>query len=461
MATLPALLIAIAVLLILLSAQSPVAYSLMLAGAIGLYLLVGPDYTLSVLGSAPFETVSSFALTVIPTFILIGVFAVHGRIADQVYRIANYAFRNVSGGLGCATVAACAGFAAVTGSSVATAATMARLSIRQMLRYGYPPHFAGGIVAASGTLGVLIPPSIILVIYSILTRESTGRLLLAGVLPGLLTAALYATYIAIRSRSFVRAAAEVPVGPDGEIAAAAAPPEAEELGLDRSGQESLRTLPWRGLVRVAIIFVIIVGGIYSGTFTATESGAIGAIASLVMMLIEVRREGPRRMLNYLGQSFREAASTTTMVFMIMVGSSIFSAFLVRSGAPQQLATFVSNLDAPPHVVLILFLVMLIPLGMALEAISILVVSMPLLYPAVVALGFDGVLFGILTVKFIEIGLVTPPVGVGAYVVSGTTPEVTAAQVFRGVVPFLFLDLLVVALLILFPNIALWLPNLAA
>jgi C4-dicarboxylate transporter, DctM subunit len=456
------IILAVVVLLLLLVLETPVAFALALSGSLGLILLHDTQYMGSVLASVPFQSTSRFAFTIVPMFILMGIFAVHGRIAEQVYRVSNYVFQKVPGGLGCATVMACAGFAAVTGSSVATAATMARLSIDQMLRYGYPARFASGLVAASGTLGVMIPPSIILILYAILTGESTGALLAAGIVPGLLSAAGYLVYILVRGRKLI-GVPEVAGGSTDEDSALSH--ELDELAA-RARETSVdygrfRDLPWRGVVRVAILAGIVLGGIYSGVFTATESGALGALAAMIIMFVELRREGARTIWSRVVDALRETAQTTSMVFTIVVGSIIFSRFLSSSRIPQMLTAWITDLPVEPWMIVVILLLAMIPLGMALESLSILVITMPLIYPAVTALGFDGIWFGILVVKMIEVGLITPPVGIAVYVVAGATDKVRVETVFRGVMPFLAMDAVVIAILFAFPDLVLWLPRLAA
>ncbi len=463
--------IVVVALLVLLAIETPVAYALAISGGLGLVLLHTFSYATSVLGSAPFVQTFSFTLTVIPTFILIGIFAVHGRVAEYVFAVSNFVFRKVPGGLGAATVMACAGFAAVTGSSVATTATIARLSVDQMRRYGYPASFATGLVACAGTLGVMIPPSIILVLYSVITGESTGKMLAAGIVPGLLTAAGYIAYTLTVGRRILakeasRRALRGEVVGNETPANGAAPAQAgapvltvESTDFGSQPPQRARDLPWRGVFYIGIIFTIVLGGIYSGLFTATESGAIGALAAFVIMCFELRKDGARKVWSKFKGALQEASSMTSMVFAIVVGSSIFSAFLIQSGTPQALTQSVQDLAVPGWVVVVLFLLILIPLGMGLESISILIIAMPLMYPVVTSLGFDGVWFGILAVKLIEIGLVTPPVGISCFVASSSA-KVPIEQVFKGIWPFVLVELGVVVVLFLSPELVLWLPNLA-
>ncbi len=463
--------ITLGVLMLLLAMEVPVAFSLAGSGAVGLVLLHSFGYATNVLGSVPFTATATFSLTMIPMFILMGTLAVKAGIAEQVFAIANRVFRRLPGGLGCATVMACAGFAAVSGSSVATAATMSKMAVGEMRKYGYPAHFATGIVAVAGTLGVMIPPSIMLVLYAVLSGESPAQVLAAGIIPGLLSAAAYILYIMTVARRVI-----VPVGersletvtahaavnakvPAGSVSLAEVDAPARPVERDIT-QVPLRKLPWRGLVNIGILFLIVMGGLYSGIVTPTESAALGAIAALLMMLIELRRTGLRSLWRNVADALKEAATSTTSVFAIVVGSMVLSTFFVASRVPQELATWVGTLDVPGWVIVAILLLILIPMGMALESISILVIAVPLMHPIVTGLGFDGIWFAILVVKLIEVGLVTPPVGVSCFVVSGTT-GVPAQTVFRGILPLVLVELAVVVVLFLFPDLVLFLPSLVA
>lgn len=457
--------ITLAVLLILLTIEMPVAFALGASGAIGLILLQSFGYATNVLGAVPFTATATFSLTMIPMFILMGTLAVRAGIAEQVFAIANRVSRRLPGGLGVATVMACAGFAAVSGSSVATAATMSRMSVGEMRKYGYPPHFATGIVAVAGTLGVMIPPSIMLVLYAVLANESPAQILAAGIIPGLISATAYIVYIMIVARRVI-----VPVGARTlEAVTANASIDAKnpigtisDAPVDevRTDQLPLRQLPWRGLLNVGILFAIVMGGLYSGVVTPTESAALGAIAALLMLIWELRKTGIRNIWKSATLGLREAATSTTSVFAIVVGSGVLSTFFVASRVPQELAVWVGTLDVPPLVIVAVLLLILIPMGMALESISILVIAVPLMHPIVTGLGLDGVWFAILVVKMIEVGLVTPPVGVSCFVVSGTT-GVPAQTVFRGILPLVTVELLVVVVLFAFPDLVTFLPSLVA
>lgn len=440
----PDLLVMLAVLLfiVLIAIEMPVAWALAFSGACGIAVLASTGVARGFLGGIPYTSTAVFSLTVIPMFILMGTLALHGRIAEQLFEIADRGVGRVPGGIGIATVAACAGFAAVTGSSLATAATVGRIAVQQMIDHRYNRSFAVGIVAAAGTLGAMIPPSVLLVIYGILTGEPIAALLIAGIVPGVVSALLYAIYIYVRAPKLI----------DMDRGAG----EALREALDERGPRT--PLPWRGLVRTGMLFVVVVGGIYSGVFTATESGALGALLALVLMVYELRREGGSEIRRRLSLALREAASITSMSFAILVGAGVFTAFLVLAGVPRRLTSWILETGLPPTAIIVLLLLIMIPFGMALDPLSIMVITVPLAYPVVSALGFDGIWFGILVIKMIELGLITPPVGVNVYVVTGSVKGVTAEEGFRGVLPFGAVDLLTVAIFFLLPGLVLWLPR---
>ncbi|MGP3535553.1 TRAP transporter large permease [Microbacterium sp. RD1] len=471
----------VVLLIVLLMARMPVALSLALSGALGLSILQGTAYATNVLGSVPFTATASFSLTIIPMFILMGMLAMRARIAEHVFAIANFFVSRFPGGLGVATVMACAGFSAVSGSSIGTAATMSKLSVGQMRAYGYPAALATGIVAIAGTLGVIIPPSTFLVLYAIMTGESVAQMLAAGIIPGLLSAAGYIVYILVlghrqivrdntqladvvveaRTRAAVAArggADDAPVASASVDAALHTVPDTatvrQTYGL------TLRTLPWRGLVRLGLIFVIILGGMFSGVFTSTESAAIAAFAALLILLWEFRRSGITAMWSNVKGALLDTAQTTSMVFMILVGSSIFSTFLIAAHVPDTITAWIAALDVPPLLTIGLLLLLLLPLGTALDEISVLIITVPIIYPIAMELGFSGVWLGLMIVKLTALGMVTPPVGMTCFVVSGTT-GVPTETVFRGVLPLMLMDLVVCAVLFFVPAITLWLPSLTA
>lgn len=439
--------ITIGLMITLLAIRVPVGFSLGIAGGLGLVLLKGTNYATNTIGASPFSNTATFTLTIIPMFILMGMLAVRANIAENVFTVANHFVRRAPGGLGVATVMACAGFSAVSGSSIGTAATMAKLSVKQMRDNGYPAALATGIVAVAGTLGVMIPPSTFLVLYAVMAGESVAQMLAAGIIPGLLSAAGYITYIMIAGQRQVRR--DGPKDLAGGI---------DTARRELAGKATFRQLPWRGVLHIAILFVVVLGGMYTGFFTATESAAIGAFAALIILVVENRRLGLRKIWRQFRQSLLETAETTSMVFFVIVGSAILSTFFVAAGVTQAIARWAGDLPLPPLAVMAVLLLCLIPLGMFLESMSILIITVPLLYPVADEFGFSGVWLGIMIVKLIEIGMVTPPVGILTFVVAGSTgvkPEV----VFRGVTPLLGIELLTTTILFLVPALSLVLPSL--
>ncbi|UOR00549.1 TRAP transporter large permease [Leucobacter allii] len=456
----------VVLLVLLLMLRMPVALALAVSGALGIGILQGTDYATNVLGSVPFTATASFSLTIIPMFILMGMLAMRARIAEHVFAIANHVVSRFPGGLGVATVMACAGFSAVSGSSIGTAATMSKLSVGQMRAYGYPAALATGIVAIAGTLGVVIPPSTFLVLYAIMTGESVAQILAAGIVPGLLSALGYIAYIlVVGHRQIVRPEASLAGAVEVAHADAAARVESPAgTPTTRAVQQAFgrtsRSLPWRGLVRLGVIFLIILGGMFSGVFTSTESAAIAAFVALLILLWEFRRDGRSTMWANVKGALLDTAQTTSMVFMILVGSSVFSTFLIAAHVPDTVTAWVAGLDVPPLLTVGLLLLLLLPLGTALDEISVLIITIPIIYPIAMELGFDGIWLGLMIVKLTAIGMVTPPVGMTCFVVSGTT-GVPTETVFRGVLPLMLMDLAVSALLFFVPAITLFLPGLVA
>lgn len=435
--------VAVLILLALLAAGVPVAFSLAASACMGLVLLRGPDITASTLGSLPYQSTAKTTLVVIPMFILMGVLAANARVAEDVFRLSHRLLRRLPGGLGLASIAACAGFGAVSGSSVATTATVGRVAIGEMRRYGYSSAFAAGIVAAAGTLSVLIPPSIVLVLYGIITGESIGALLAAGIIPGAISAAAFMALVVVRAR----------LRP--ELAGGNRTVEADlDTGAPAPGKG------YAGLLKITVLFVIVIGGIYAGLFTATEAAALGALAALVMLLADVFRLGLRSLAVKIRDSLAEAASVTSFIFAILIGASLFTFFLVSAGVPNSFARWALELPVPPVIIVIVVLLIMVPLGMFLDPISIMLIVLPLAYPVITGLGYDGIWFAILTVKMIEIGLISPPVGLNVYVLAGT-PGVRMQDAFRGIAWFLPVELATTTLLFLVPDLVTWLPSLLA
>ena len=455
-ATIGALVVVLVLFFALLSIRLHVGLALMVSALAGVLILRGTGAAVSTVSNQPFSTAADYSLTIIPLFIVMGVFAVRAGLAKAAFDLATSAFRRLPGGPALASLAGSGMFAAVTGSSVATVATMARVSTDAIVRAGYNIRLAAGVVCAGGTLGVLIPPSIVLVLYGVVTEESIGQLLIAGIGPGVLTIAVYAlTIFALvawqrrrspdRARTPDRAEALV-----GEGSGSAAPDVADEprepIGRDITGFGYL-----------VVIFAVSVGTIYLGIATPTEAASFGAFTALIILLLRSR---PSAWLRTIEESLREAVGLTAMTFLLMVGAGVFTYVLALSGASTSLVNAVTAADLPPYVVLVACLAILLPLGMFLDGISMILIAAPLLHPILTGYGFDGIWIGVLIVKVAEMALITPPVGMNAFVYSGAVREAGLDRIFRGLVPFVLADLVVVALLIAFPGIVSFLPSMS-
>lgn len=437
------LIISVVVLVTMILSEVPVSFSLLTAGTVGLILLNDQNYTYNTLANDPYATTASFTLILIPMFIVMGMLVVQAGIASDVYGFAARVLGRFPAGLGYATVAACAGFAAVTGSSAATVATVGRISINEMRKHGYSAAFASGIVAASGTLGILIPPSVVLVIYGVLTGESIGDLLLAGFIPGVISAFLYGIVVWWRAQS--------QVGP--QFVATDLDDVLMPVHSDLRSQIS-------SAIKVVVLFVVVVGGIYTGFFTATESGAVAAGVAFLMLLWTGLRKRGLGMFRLLAKALEETTEVTSMVFFLLIGGGIFSFFMVSGGYARDFAEWITDLGFNRYMIVILFLLALIPLGMLLDGLSILLITVPLVYPVIIDLGFNGLWFGILMVKMIELSLITPPVGINVYVVVGAAPGLKIEDAFRGIWPFGVMDLITIAVLFAFSPLTTWLPEVA-
>ncbi|MFD6098366.1 TRAP transporter large permease [Nocardiopsis flavescens] len=455
-----------AVFLGLLAIRFHVGLSLMLAGLLGVVLMRSTGAAVSTAANQPYSTAADYSLTIIPLFILMGVFAVHARLAQAGFDLASRVLRRLPGGTALASLSGSGLFAAVTGSSVATVATMARVSTDAIVRAGHGLRLAAGVVCAGGTLGVLIPPSIVLVLYGVVTEENIGQLLLAGIGPGLLTILVYAVTIVLlvvlgdrrraareREREKVGAAA---AGSAGTPAAPGGDP-APEAARDPAGNRP-PPLDLVGFGFLVVIFAVSIGTIYLGVATATEAASFGAVSALVILLIRTR---PPRWMRVVRDSVAEAVGMTAMTFLLMVGAGVFTYFLALSGASTAVVNAVLSADLNAYVVLVLCLLVLLPLGMFLDGISMILIAGPLLHPILVGYGFDGIWLGVLIVKVAEMALITPPVGMNAFVYSGAVPEAGLGRIFRGIVPFIIADFVVVAILILVPEITTFIPYLSS
>jgi C4-dicarboxylate transporter DctM subunit len=415
---------------ILLAFRMYIGMAMALVGFIGLCALVGVDAGISILGITPLAEGSSYTLSVIPLFVLMGQFAFISGISADIYKTVYAWMGHLKGGLAMATVMACAGFAAVCGSSLATGATMGMVAIPEMDKYKYDPRLSTGCVAAGGTLGILIPPSIGFIIYGILTEESIGKLFMAGLLPGVLLAALFIGAI------FIQCRLNPQMGPEGECS---------------SWRQRLRSLA--GTWGMLFLFLVVMGGIYLGVFTPTEAAGVGAFGAFFIALV-------KRKLTFttLIQCLRQTGNTTAMIFLIIIGANIFSTFLGLAQIPMGLADFISGLALPRFVILAGILLVYILLGCVMDCYAIMILTVPIIFPLIQAMQFDPIWFGVLMVIVLEVGLITPPVGLNVFVLKAAAPEVPLAVIFRGILPFLAAAVVAIVLLTMFPQIALLLPS---
>jgi C4-dicarboxylate transporter DctM subunit len=452
---------ALGVFVLMLIAEAPVAAALAAGGITGLVLDAGFERTGATLSSAAHQATDSYALVVVPMFILMGVLVANSGVLTHLFDLAARVTRRLPGGLGIATVMSAAGFSAVTGSSAAAVVTLGRMCVGEMRKHGYNTAYAASIVAASGTLGVLIPPSVVLVIYGILTNESVGQLLLAAIVPGIMTAFAYVITVMLLSRKHVKAENAV----DAELASVGGAGGPLTVG-DVMDNVDL-SVPKRGISRdelasilcIAVIAFVVLGGIYSGVFTETEAGAMGALIALIVLLLRSRHT-EQGVWRSLGSALQETAANTAMLVALLIAGGVFTLFLVTTRIPQDLASWITGLDVNKYVVIVIILLVMLVLGALLDGMSILLLTIPLTYPIVTEMGFSGLWYGILAVKMIEVGLLTPPFGLNVFMISSVVKEAKVESVFRGVVPFIVAEMVVVAILVIFPDLVTWLPSLA-
>lgn len=411
----------------------PVAVAMGLVGVVGFAIVNGFFGVSFVMGAAPFEAVFPYGLSVVPLFVLMGVVTAHSGLSRSLYKAVNAFVGHRRGGLAMATVGACAGFGAISGSSLATVATMCRVSLPEMRRHGYDDRLAAGSIAAGGTLGVLIPPSILLVLYGILTELSIGRLFLAALLPGALATLLYMAAVSVQTRlnpSLGPAAERMPWGE--------------------------RLVVLKDVWGIVLLFALVLGGIYLGWFSPTEAAAVGAFGAFAIALL--RRQ---LSLSVFRTCLTETAGTTGMIFFILIGAAVFNYFIETTNLPQMLVAAAQGADLNRYVVLALVMLFYLVLGCFMDSLSMILLTVPFVFPLVEAMDFNGIWFGILLVTVAELGLITPPVGMNLFVLQGVAPELRMQTIVRGVAPFLAADLVRLVILIALPPIALWLPSLVS
>ncbi len=414
-------------LLVLLFSGLPVAFSLGLGGVAGMVLFMGGEGALAQLPIIGYKSLDDFVLVSIPLYILMSQVLLTGKVGNDLFELANKWLRHLPGGLGVATVIACAIFAAITGSSVACAVTIGSIAIPEMLARGYDRRLVLGTVAAGGTLGILIPPSIPMILYGAITDESVGKLFMSGVMPGALLTVLFIGIVVIASWNMERHAAA---------------PWSERM-------TALRQSIW-GL----LLPIIVVGGIYTGFFTPTEAAGIGTVYSLFITFCVYRTLSLRDMPGIL----RGTVQTSCMIFAIMIGASLFGFVLTILDAPQALTTWVAGLDLGKWAVFVAINILFLFLGCILESISIIFITLPILFPLILELGFDPIWFNVVMLLNLELALITPPVGMNLFVLQGVSPESRMTDIIRGVIPFGIIMMLEIVILCFFPEIATWLPS---
>ncbi|MDO8457377.1 MAG: TRAP transporter large permease [Burkholderiaceae bacterium] len=411
--------------------RMPLAFSMGLVGIAGIGLMRGWEPALASTAQVVYETGFAYTLSVIPLFILMGNFVARAGLAHELFAAAYAFIGHFRGGLAHATVAACAGFGAICGSSIATAATMSKVAYPSMKKLGYSDSLSTGVMAAGGTLGIMIPPSTIMVIYGIITETNIGKLFAAGVIPGILTALLMmAAIVYMTSKD----------------------PEHAPAGKRSTWPERWAAL--RGIWGVALLVVVVLGGIYGGLFTATEGAGFGAAGAFLFALA-------RRRLTWavLIQVLVESARTTAMLFTLLIAATIFANFVNFTSMPGDLKEWITHLGLSPVMIISAMMLIYIVLGTVMEELTMVLLTIPLFFPIVTALGFDPVWFGVLIVMIVQIGLISPPVGMNLFVLNSLLPNVGLGKIFRGCWPFVLVMIFVLGLLIAFPQLSLWLPSL--
>ncbi len=418
-------------LFILLFSSMPVAFSMLVSGLLGFALIVNPQAAVSMVSAELFDTFSSYNLTVIPLFVLMGQVAFHAGISTRLFKAAHTWIGHLPGGLAMATIGACAGFGAICGSGPATAATMATVALPEMRRYRYSDELATGTVAAGGSLGMLIPPSVVFIVYALMTEQSIGSLFIAGVIPGIVISILFCISI------YVRCLRHPELGPKGP----------------RYGwKERFKSLA--GVIETLILFGFVMGGMFGGLFTPIEAAAVGAFGSILIALFK-KALTPA----VIRQLLLETVRTSGMIFIIVAAAVVFGRFLAVSQIPFALATWFTNLPLPSYIVMALIILFFLFMGCFIDALALVLLTIPIFYPVILSLGFDPIWFGVLVVVITQMGVITPPVGVNVYVVSGIERDIPMQTIFKGSMPFLYMLIVFAALLMIFPQMALFLPNL--
>jgi C4-dicarboxylate transporter, DctM subunit len=418
------------VLFALMLLRVPVGMAMGLVGVTGFGYIVGGAPTLKMIGQTSMRTVTDYTFGVIPMFLLMGAFVTVSGMSRELFRAANTWLGHLRGGLGFATILACGGFAAISGSSVATAATFSTVAYPEMRRYNYPQSFACGVVAAGGSLGAMLPPSTVLAVYGIITEQDIGKLFVAGILPGLLAICMYITTIVI-------------------------------MGLVRPGfLPSGRRASWKERIASVrevwaplLLFVFVIGGLYGGVFTPTEAGGMGAGGAFLIGVLRGRLSRKD-----IRASLLQATRTAAAVFTVLIGALLFGYFLTVTQTPQKITMFLTGLGLGRYGVLALIMLMYLLLGCLMDALAMVILTVPIMFPVILSLGFDPIWFGVIIVMTVELGLIHPPVGMIVFVIKSVVHDVDFLTIFKGVLPFIVTDLIRLTILIAFPMIALYLPS---
>ena len=408
----------------------PVGMAMGLVGVTGFGYLVGGTPALKLVGQTSMRTVTDYTFGVIPMFLLMGTFVSNSGMSRDLFRAANGFVGHLRGGLGIATVAACGGFAAICGSSVATAATFSAVAYPEMRRYGYPQSFATGVIAVGGTLGAMLPPSTVLAVYGIITQQDIGKLFIAGIVPGLLAILMHMITIGI-------------IG--------AARPGFLPAGPRASWKERLTAI--RDVWSPMLLFLFVIGGLYGGFFIPTEAGAVGAAGAFIIGVLrgKLTKDG-------ILQSLLQATRTAAAVFTVLIGALLFGYFLTVTQTPQKVTEFLTSLGLGSYGVLALIMLMYLVLGCLMDAMAMIILTVPIIFPVIIHLGFDPIWFGVIIVMTVELGLIHPPVGMNVFVIKSVVKDVSFATIFKGVLPFIATDLIRLVILIALPILALWLPS---
>ena len=417
-------LVGIALLFMLLASSMPVAFAMTLVGVVGFAAVVSVPAALAVLATDYYETFSSYGLTVIPLFVFMGQVAFHTGISKKLFYAAQCWFGWLRGGLAMATVGACTAFGAICGSGPATAATMAAVALPEMKRYKYDPGFAAGTVAAGGSIGMMIPPSVVFIVYGVMTEQSIGKLFIAGIVPGLMISALFMATIWLMCKW------RPGLAPAATVA---------------TWRERFRSLG--GVGEILVLFALVMGGMFAGWFTPTEAAAIGAAGSVAIAAAE-RKCGFRM----LAMALNETLRTSCMVMVIVAGATVFGHFLQRTEVPMKLAAWMAGLPLPSWGVMLMIIFFYLVAGAFLDALALVLLTIPIFYPVVLNLGFDPIWFGVMIVLVTQMGVISPPVGVNVYVVSGMDRAIPLQSVFKGALPFLAAMIAAALLLLAFPQI---------